>query len=367
MQRYLDFDVTTFLDSLQKAVDICTEYDLIPHVADEHHQYLVICDSAFGICDCTIKLVFCRYTGFSEFIPHNLLNYLLLIAPNTTTFWNYRRQSLLTSNNAKELANAEIKFTQLILSKYPRSNETILYRQWIVEKCNYLQDDEFLLNEFKLCNRIADKYRCNYGLWQYRRFLLRHSMPKIYDNELKHMNEWLEKHPTDTSGWSYLFTVLNSLLKHSVLTSTSTSPSSSLNNQLQLESVKDILKKYFEKVHNILKLYPERESVWTFRRQLITLWLQLHQNHVHDNPNIENIDSILNEVEPLLPESLNIISALKLSRDKLFHGLSFNEFLTWSHKNNLCKEPSSLKWVDLLLLRYLFWLSERITDSCIIQ
>ncbi|VDQ07574.1 unnamed protein product [Trichobilharzia regenti] len=145
-------------------------------------------------------------------------------------------------------------------------------RQWIVEKCNYLQDDEFLLNELKLCNRIADKYRCNYGLWQYRRFLLSHAIPQIYDIELKHMNDWLEKHPTDTSGWSYLFTVLNSLLNHSVLTSTSNSSSSSslststlLNNQLQLESVKDILKRYFEKVHNILKLYPERESVWTFR------------------------------------------------------------------------------------------------------
>ncbi|KAH8848831.1 prenyltransferase alpha subunit repeat-containing 1 [Schistosoma japonicum] len=47
------------------------------------------------------------------------------------------------------------------------------------------------------------------------------------------------------------------------------------------------------------------------------------------------------------------------------HRINFssNEFLNWVYKNKICHEPSTLQWIDLLCLRYLFLLSEYLTDS----
>ncbi|KAH8848824.1 protein prenyltransferase alpha subunit repeat containing protein 1 [Schistosoma japonicum] len=84
----------------------------------------------------------------------DLLNCLLLIAPDTTTFWNYKRQSL---QNNKLSSSCEIKI-----------------HSCIVQHDSYFNDDRFLQHELGVCNKFADKYRCDYCLWQYRRFLLMH-------------------------------------------------------------------------------------------------------------------------------------------------------------------------------------------------
>ncbi|KAH8848744.1 protein prenyltransferase alpha subunit repeat containing protein 1 [Schistosoma japonicum] len=89
-----------------------------------------------------------------ELISNDLLNCLLLIAPNTTTFWSYKCQSL---QNNKLSTSCEIKIHSCIVQNY-----------------SYFNDDTFVQHELELCNKFADKYRCNYCLWQYRRFLLMH-------------------------------------------------------------------------------------------------------------------------------------------------------------------------------------------------
>ncbi|KAH9579230.1 hypothetical protein MS3_00009453 [Schistosoma haematobium] len=130
--------------------------------------------------------------------------------------------------------------------------------------------------------------------------------------------------------------------------------------KLLLENSTRIIQSYFEKVHDILELYPERECVWMFRRRLITFWIQLNRHQSSYNSN-ESIMKLLSQVEPLLPKALNIITQLKSSKI-YFTGFSFNEFLNWSYRNNLCEEPSTLKWTDLLSWRYLFWLSEYLSS-----
>ncbi|KAH8848741.1 protein prenyltransferase alpha subunit repeat containing protein 1 [Schistosoma japonicum] len=89
-----------------------------------------------------------------ELISNDLLNCLLLIAPDTTTFWNYKRQSLQIN---KLSSSCEIKI-----------------HSCIVQHDSYFNGDRFLQHELRVCNKFADKYRCNYCLWQYRRFLLMH-------------------------------------------------------------------------------------------------------------------------------------------------------------------------------------------------
>ncbi|CAH8616321.1 unnamed protein product [Schistosoma bovis] len=349
-------ELKSFLNSLRKAIETCSEYDIIPHVDEGDHKPLSICNDAFGICKCTTTIVFGEYeSNTSKPVSDDLLNYLLLVSPNTTTFWNFKRKALLNNDVS---VDAELRFTQLILNKYPRSYETIFHRQWIIHRYNYLNDHKFLLSELELCNKFADKYRCNYGLWQYRRFLLLHQQnPEIYKIELDNLNVWLAKHPTDISGWSYLESVLDGLVSQSMVVALSPM----LDDQkLLLENSTRIIQSYFEKVHDILELYPERECVWMFRRRLITFWIQLNRHQSSYNSN-ESIMKLLSQVEPLLPKALNIITQLKSSKI-YFTGFSFNEFLNWSYKNNLCKEPSTFKWTDLLSWRYLFWLSEYLSS-----
>ncbi|CAH8559119.1 unnamed protein product [Schistosoma turkestanicum] len=259
MCHYLTLDphgLNYFLNSVCSAIE-ASEYDIIPHIDDSNHKLITICDDAFGICKCTSSVVFDAFKSNAlESVSDNLLNYLLLVAPNTTTFWNYKRKALL---NNEISAGSELRFTQLILNKYPRSYETIFHRQWVIQRYNYISDQEFLSSELELCGKFADKYRCNYGLWQYRRFLLSHQQNlKIYKMELNNMNTWLAKHPTDVSGWSYLESVLDRLVHQSVAVPMSD------NEQLTLEYSTKIIQSYFEKVHNILELYPERECVWMF-------------------------------------------------------------------------------------------------------
>ncbi|KAH8856843.1 prenyltransferase alpha subunit repeat-containing 1 [Schistosoma japonicum] len=130
---------------------------------------------------------------------------------------------------------------------------------------------------------------------------------ELYEMELNLIDIWLEKHPTDTSGWSYL------------------------------------------------------------ERRLIILWLQLNQHRLPCSYIDESIIESLNPVEPLLYQALDIITKLKSSDNMYRINFSFNEFLNWAYKNKICHEPSTLKWIDLLSLRYLFWLSEYLTGSSKIE
>lgn len=79
---------------------------------------------------------------------------------------------------------------------------------------------------------------------------------------MDNLNVWLAKHPTDISGWSYLESVLDGLVSQSMVVSLS--PISD-DQKLLLENSTRIIQSYFEKVHDILELYPERECVWMFR------------------------------------------------------------------------------------------------------
>lgn len=54
----------------------------------------------------------------------------------------------------------------------------MFFRKWIIE--NFFKDDfDMVQKEFVFCNYLADLYRCHYGLWQYRRFLIDFLGPKV--------------------------------------------------------------------------------------------------------------------------------------------------------------------------------------------
>lgn len=56
------------------------------------------------------------------------LNCAILINPDVATFWNIRRKLFI---NNKLNITKEFKFSSIVLSKKPKSNEAFCYRRWL--------------------------------------------------------------------------------------------------------------------------------------------------------------------------------------------------------------------------------------------
>lgn len=56
------------------------------------------------------------------------LNCAILINPDVATFWNLRRKLFI---NNKLNITKEFKFSSIVLSKKPKSNEAFCYRRWL--------------------------------------------------------------------------------------------------------------------------------------------------------------------------------------------------------------------------------------------
>ncbi|CAL8108802.1 unnamed protein product [Calicophoron daubneyi] len=315
---------TAFFDALEKCVGSCLEYDIIPHVDEINHQRLKQCGKALGICSCT-SIIYAAYARKPlNSLTNAALLFLLLLSPNTTSFWNRRRAALLCGQLS---ASNELKLTALILRTYPRSNETIFHRQWVFKQY-FSGDPQALVNEFSLCDRVADSYRFNYALWQYRRFLLDLIGSEGYQDEVERLENWLLTHPTDTSGWTYFIHLLE------VMAAQSTS----------ITHVRPLITRQLELTAQSLKLYPERECLWMVRRGLLTL--------------LTKVDSSFHLSDPTVSEDPVVCSILhRFCQGAYTKVRTFEEFVHWCYSKNISGEPSTLKWKDIIRLRHMFWLA----------
>ncbi|KAF8564741.1 hypothetical protein P879_06950 [Paragonimus westermani] len=218
---------------------------------------------------------------------HPSLTYLLVISPNTTTFWNYRRRAI-QSNGAS--IHRELWLTKLILQTHPRSNETIFHRRWIVQH-HLAQDMCALMSELDLCDQIAGRYRMHYGLWEYRRFILHHLGSQAYATELERVDKWLQYHPTDSSGWSYLTHLFQLMISDTVMFS---SP-----------DMQQLLVQRLKQTSDTLQLYPERECLWIFRIMLRIVVLWGENDAVVALPNASFLGCFFIQCQPCLERSTN--------------------------------------------------------------
>lgn len=95
------------------------------------------------------------------------LNVAQLINPDVATFWNVRR--MLTEKYQLKSSH-EFKFSAIVLSVKPKSNEAFAYRRWL-----YLFQSAESIDwtiELSLCERCADKKTSNYHAWSHRQWIL---------------------------------------------------------------------------------------------------------------------------------------------------------------------------------------------------
>ncbi|KAA3673713.1 protein prenyltransferase alpha subunit repeat containing protein 1, partial [Paragonimus westermani] len=332
----LSDECNMFLLEFSILLDDCAEYDLLPHVESGSHRSLVKCESSLGICTCTID--WC-YRNLTRLHPNSYtdasLTYLLLINPNTTTFWNYRRRAI-QSNGAS--IHRELWLTKLILQTHPRSNETIFHRRWIVQH-HLAQDMCALMSELDLCDQIAGRYRMHYGLWEYRRFILHHLGSQACATELERVDKWLQYHPTDTSGWSYLTHLFQLMITDTVMFS---SP-----------DMQQLVVQRLKQTSDTLQLYPERECLWIFRRNLL---LFLHK--LADKCDATNLD--WHSVEPLFSRVRQVVS---LALTDCIRFQSVGAFIDWYHSHALLSFSDRPTWHQMLWSRQLLWLTQNLTES----
>uniref|UniRef100_A0A0X3PXT6 Protein prenyltransferase alpha subunit repeat-containing protein 1 n=1 Tax=Schistocephalus solidus TaxID=70667 RepID=A0A0X3PXT6_SCHSO len=173
-QTLMDTDIVQFIAKLAR---MKTEYDIIPHVDSGKHDLIQEVDESFGICSCVAS--FCWKLSYAKLmfegnVAIDVSYFLLLFAPACLVVWN-RRKSLVESGSLSPLE--ELAFTGLILRRHPRVTEPLQQRQWIMQ---YLISSETfdLSTELDFCELLADKHRCNYAVWDYRRWLFKECLAR---------------------------------------------------------------------------------------------------------------------------------------------------------------------------------------------
>ena len=129
-----------------------------------------------------------------------------------------------------------LKLISLALDLWPKSNDTWIFRRFLLRKSNF-----DMKKEFSLIMKAADRHHCNYYAWEHGRLVLGLSdkmslSPDILGDVLK----FAETHVTDSSVYAFLQFISS---RH-------------------LPEVKKLADK-------MIDLYPANQLVWTLRLSLV--------------------------------------------------------------------------------------------------
>ncbi|KAI8896945.1 hypothetical protein BC833DRAFT_69776 [Globomyces pollinis-pini] len=127
---------------------------------------VIYIDGNFGIPIQSIKQL---YTiAFKQFkLNHNKLmnsKLIMLLYPDCYTILN-ERKSLLLQNQIDKYE--EYSFTRFVLTKHSSNSLLWSYRYWIRKQIKI--DDTTRQQDDEICNLAAQRYKCNYPCWTFRR------------------------------------------------------------------------------------------------------------------------------------------------------------------------------------------------------
>lgn len=125
------------------------------------------------------------------------LNFALLINPDVVTFWNARRR--LLQKDRLDIGR-EFKFSAIVLSKKPKSNEAYSYRRWLYSFQSHESND--WTRELSLTERCSAKSLSNYQAWSHRQWALQKA-PFLLQYELATTERFIRKHIADYSCYSH--------------------------------------------------------------------------------------------------------------------------------------------------------------------
>ncbi|XP_050526166.1 protein prenyltransferase alpha subunit repeat-containing protein 1 [Daktulosphaira vitifoliae] len=135
-----------------------------------------------------------------------LLTCALLINPEVFTFWNMRKELVLSG--FLELY-AELHFSSLSLSFKPKCAEIFIYRRWILKniQSNDSITNDIVLNELSVTMSAAAAYASNYSAWNHSFWIVEKSLNlknfQIMVHQWDFTKKWCREHVSDHSCMQY--------------------------------------------------------------------------------------------------------------------------------------------------------------------
>lgn len=198
----------------------------------------------------------------------------LLLNAHVVTFWNYRKR-LIVNNYLS--AEKDMLLTKIILSRHPKSADTLVHRRWLLKHSP--RPDGWLEEELALCTRLAEKQKCNYHAWSHRQWVINNTDDKKFNvglwlTEFETSEEWTKFHLSDHSGWHYRQFLL--LRLHSHLNQVE-DELPRLQQLVDGAAVVDttsqlyvcLLNEELRKNEDLILVFPGHETLWYYRRFLI--------------------------------------------------------------------------------------------------
>jgi hypothetical protein len=185
--------------------------------------------------------------------------------PECYSIWNYRK--FLTKSSYLN-PQKEFELTSFLLTKHASKGRIWEYRSWLLdqfllcEKSNAKESLErwMLSDNDAVCLKSADKYKCNYPSWGFRRkYFLNHleSLSPFLE-ELDKTKRFIKRHVGDYSGWAYrqsLCQRLAAIIKN------------------DHEQAKNLFCSEIDWIREFILFYPNHESCWLHYRFMVDLCL----------------------------------------------------------------------------------------------
>ncbi|KAK2164482.1 hypothetical protein LSH36_63g10029 [Paralvinella palmiformis] len=230
-----------------------------------------------------------EYTALGEKLLRNLLN----------AFQNDPLMKQLVKEGHIPIT-AELRFTQLVLHKHPKSSEVFFHRKWLISRllspkkklpgisqCSseiqldsgnlgrkmdngfesakstsshhdlseqHLPQSEverLLIQELQVCQDAAERYANNYHAWTHRIWIFQcHCSVKVANQELDNTKKFVCEHISDYSTYHYRQMLLQYLSDN-------------------ISSVDQLLEQELDLCTEFIRRYPGHEAVWSHRRAIL--------------------------------------------------------------------------------------------------
>jgi hypothetical protein len=160
---------------------------------------------------------------------------LICLNPDNYTAVNFRKRMLGEGLLSTE---RDYLFLKFVLTKHLNKPMLWGHLYWL-----YRRGWTSVKQDLNLCTFAADRYRCNYPCWSFRRRIISHH-PEMVHDELLENREFVKTHVSDSSGWSYrVFLILKIQDPH-------------------------FLQTEYDWIQTLILMYPLNESVWYYFRML---------------------------------------------------------------------------------------------------
>jgi len=195
-----------------------------------------------------------------------------LINPDYGSAWNTRKELV---EKGSQSALKELKFSELVLSRKPKSPDNFVHRHWLLNQLATTASDaelnELINNELRVSLDTASKYQRNYYAWSHRIWVMDDLCKRKIDMlnfDLNITEHWIQTHISDYSGFQYRQYLLSCVQEHYD------------DQESGNPEVLELLEREMRFLNSNCDLYPDRESLFMHRRFLLSKMSTLNARKV---------------------------------------------------------------------------------------